>query len=169
MPWDDDEYAYEECPDSFLDGPIQHRDDMLEWAENEGMRRLINTREGATFVQYGKIWLIALYGGQPIHHDRHMSDLEDGSQDTWNIVARGNPDQMLVTEVAQDIFNHIPLEKRSAIYLNTTNRHLVTRTHGNEVSILLQIHGYGPEQRAEAMHEMYRVWLEETGRHPALA
>ena len=166
--WNDEEYAYEPCSDSYASHNAgEELADMMEWAENEGLRRLITTREGANFVQYGELWLIALYGGQPIHHDRHISEMENGSHDTWNVVCSGEGDQLLVTEVAQDMFNHMPLTSGSGIYLNTTNRHLVSRNEGAEICVMLQIQGYGPDDREEALNAMVKEWRQQTRRAAA--
>ena len=140
---DEDEYQYHEAPDSHdagsVDENIEGLAEMLEWAEIEGMRTLMTTREGANFTRFGELWVVPVYGGQPIHHDRHILDQEEGSSHTWNLVCAGHGEQMLVTEVAQDMFNHMPLSRGRFIYLNTLNRHLVTRSTGREVCILLQM------------------------------
>lgn len=94
---DEDEYQYHESPcshdtgiaDESLDGLIE----MMEWAEIEGMRTLRTTREGANFTRYGELWVVPVYGGQPIHHDRHILDQEEGSSHTWNLVCSGDGDQ----------------------------------------------------------------------------
>lgn len=166
--WNDEEYAYEPSADSFAShNATDDLSEMMEWAEIEGHRRLITTREGAHFIQYGELWIIALYGGQPIHHDRHISEMEEGSHDTWNIVCSGEGDQILVTEIAQDMFNHMPMTSGSVIYLNTTNRHLVSRSNGTEISIMLQIQGYGPDQREQAIEAMLKEWRAHTHRAAA--
>jgi len=161
--WNDEEYAYSPAPTSRLAGMAQDAgnpelDDLMEWGEFHGMRNLIPTREGANLVRVGRLWLIPVTGGQPIHHDRHILSEEGGSSHTWNIVCSGEGGQMLVTEVAQDMFNHIPLTRGSIIYLNTLNRHLVSRATGEEECVLLQM-SFTEEMTADrAIAEMVAEW-----------
>lgn len=159
---DEDEYQYHESPcshdtgiaDESLDGLIE----MMEWAEIEGMRTLRTTREGANFTRYGELWVVPVYGGQPIHHDRHILDQEEGSSHTWNLVCSGDGDQMLVTEIAQDMFNHMSLSRGRFIYLNTLNRHLVTRNTGREVCVLLQMQFPAEGDADQALATMIGEW-----------
>lgn len=159
---DEDEYRYHDAPDSHDAGSVdEERPDlaeMMEWAEAEGMRTLRTTREGANFTRYGDLWVVPVYGGQPIHHDRHILDQEEGSSHTWNLVCAGEGDQMLVTETAQDMFNHMPLSRGRFIYLNTLNRHLVTRHAGNEICVLLQMQFPEEGDREQALAAMIAEW-----------
>ena len=163
---DDDEYVYRPVPDPISidlqdNENIAEIHEMMEWAAQRGRKELITTREGACFTSchWKDLWLISLYGGQPIHHDRHMS--ENGTpenQHTWILVCSRNQGQMLITEIAPDIFTHIPLEKGTLIYLNTTNRHLVSRLQGNEVSVMLQVQGFDDQEGMEALEAMLTEW-----------
>ena len=160
--WNDDEYQYRDAPTSVCEGHLDQNDPqihaLLEWGEHMGLSKLMTMREGANFVQIGNLWIVPLMGGQPIHHDRHILHEKEGSSHTWNIVCSGEGDQMLVTEVAQDMFNHIPLQRGSSIYLNTLNRHLVSRNIGNEICVLLQ-HCF-PERpsQEDALATMIEEW-----------
>ena len=164
--WNDDEYSYQEAPASGCDGQLDEgREEIhaiMEWGEHMGLSRMMRTREGANFIRIGSLWIIPLMGGQPIHHDRHILSEENGSNHTWNIVCCGEGDQMLVTEVEQDMFNHMPLVRGSAIYLNTLNRHLVSRTSGREVCVLIQ-HAFPdrPEPQ-KALDTMIAEWRRVT-------
>jgi len=163
---DEDEYEYRDTPSSQCDGLIDEEAedvrDLMEWGENVGLSKLMTTREGANFVRIGNLWLVPLMGGQPIHHDRHILFEEDGSIHTWNIVCHGEGDQMLVTEVSRDIFNHIPLKRGAMVYLNTLNRHLVSRNEGKEICVLIQ-HTF-PERPdpEEALATIIREWRRVT-------
>lgn len=159
--WNDDDYEFRDAEESRLDrvlSPEGDVADMIDWASDAGYRAMIPTREGANFVDHDGLWLIALEGGQPIHHDRHMTELEAGSNHTWNLVCGGDGTQILATEVARDIFNGIPLVEGSLIYLNTTNRHLVTRNDRTDRSVLLQVQGFGPEEGQAALGDMVEKW-----------
>jgi hypothetical protein len=167
--WNDEEYAYMPAPTSRLAGTTQdctheELEDLMDWGEFHGMRKLIALREGANFVQVGRLWLVPVTGGQPIHHDRHILSEEDGSSHTWNIVCSGEGDQILVTEVAQDMFNHIPLTRGSIIYLNTLNRHLVSRAAGDETCVLLQMSFPEEVDLERAMTAMIAEWRVQTKR-----
>lgn len=164
---DDDYYEYRAAPDSEIAGNVfdeeQYPDleKAMNWAEAIGSKAMITTREGATFLFKGKLSIIALYGGQPIHHDRHMMQYGEDKNHTWNIICSGGENQILLTEVKQDIFNHITMRKGSIIYLNTINRHLVSRKEGHENCVMLQIDGYGPDEKELALAEIASEWKKQ--------
>jgi len=164
---DDDYYEYRAAPASTIAGNVFDEDlypDLeraMEWAENIGFKAIITSREGAAFVFKGKLSIIALYGGQPIHHDRHMMQYGEDKNHTWNIICSGGENQIPLTEIKQDIFNHITMRRGSVIYLNTTNRHLVSRKEGDEQCILLQIDGYGPDEKELALSAIVSEWKKQ--------
>lgn len=163
--WNDEEYEYQDAPKSHLSSMLDDESEMgrmMDWAEATGLRNLITTREGANFVQRGDLWVIPLMGGQPIHHDRHILHEEKGTSHTWNIVCSGDGSQMLVTEVAQDMFNHMPIKRGALIYLNTLNRHLVTRNEGTEVCVLLQRNFDEKVSPQEAVETILQDWRKLT-------
>lgn len=65
---------------------------------------------------------------------------------------------MLVTEIAQDMFNHMSLSRGRFIYLNTLNRHLVTRNTGREVCVLLQMQFPAEGDADQALATMIGEW-----------
>src|SRR3546814_15082993 len=82
---------------------------------------MITSREGASFARLAKdVFLIPVFGGQFLHHDRHLSTIskdEAGgfSEHTWNLAAEGSDDQMLVLEVSEKMFEHFTLEDRKSV------------------------------------------------------
>jgi len=170
--WNDIDYEYDGTQPMSCTGETINQDglevyEMIEWAEQVGLMNIIRSREGANFVRKGDAWIIPVTGGQPLHHDRHIADVQDEStgkplsHDTWNLVVSGEGSQMLLCETAQDMFVHFPLHRGAMIYLNTANRHLVSRTN-KDVCVLLQVQGYGPNQQIEALEEMLATWRRET-------
>lgn len=131
-------------------------DDDREWAEWLCMGHLNMNREGASFLRIAdNVFIIGVYGGQLIHHDRHLEYLQTTkgfSDHTWNVVALPSPGQMLLTEDRDRIFRHHRLDDLGAmIYMNTRHHHLVSREQGDEISILVQVDGYGPEEHEQAL------------------
>lgn len=164
---DDDYYEYRAAPDSEIAGNVfdekqyPELERAMEWARIKGTKAMITTREGATFLLRGKLSIIALYGGQPIHNDRHMMQYVGEKNHTWNIICSGGENQILLTEVKQDIFSHITMRRGSIIYLNTTNRHLVSRKEGHESCVMLQIDGFGPDEKELALAEIVSEWKKQ--------
>lgn len=160
----EEDYQYEESPVSEAGSPVEMTNEIeqfVDWATYHGYNQIIPGREGSHFKKYGNIWIIAVVGAQPIHHDRHIQD-EDGTADTWNFVIESDDDQSLVTEIGRDIFNHIHLENNTMVYLNTHNRHLLTRKTGKEVTILVQITGYAKDSQEEALKSILDEWRKIT-------
>ena len=130
-------------------------EDDREWVDWLCMRYLNMNREGATFLRLASnVFIIGIYGGQLIHHDRHLEMLptEGFSAHTWNVIATPSEGQMLLTEDKDRIFRHHRLDQlEDMIYMNTQHHHLVSREKGDEISILVQADGYGPDQHEEAI------------------
>src|SRR3546814_12872363 len=114
---------------------------------------MITSREGASFARLAKdVFLIPVFGGQFLHHDRHLSTIskdEAGgfSEHTWNLVAEGSDDQMLVLEVSEKMFEHFTLERGAFIYMNTMNLHMISRKSPNNVVVIVQVEGFDRTQR----------------------
>ena len=148
----------EEAPASIstkLAGPAIDDEDR-DWLEWLCMSHLNMNREGATFLRLAdNVFVIGVYGGQFVHHDRHLEYLqqtEGFSDHTWNVVAVPSEGQMLLTEDDDRIFRHHRLDELDTmIYMNTRHHHLVSRETGDEVVVLVQADGFGPNQRDEAL------------------
>lgn len=130
--------------------------DDREWASYIGLLHLNTRREGATFVRIAdNVFIIGCYGAQYLHHDRHLRDMDDKagfSHDTWNLVVEPSDTQMLLTEDGDGIFTHHPLSREdSLIYMNTFNRHMISRTDPSGVVILVQVDGIPSDRPQEAM------------------
>src|SRR3546814_18193994 len=87
--------------------------------------------------------------------DLHLSTIskdEAGgfSEHTWNLVAEGSDDQMLVLEVSEKMFEHFTLERGAFIYMNTMNLHMISRKSPNNVVVIVQVEGFDRTQRDEA-------------------
>lgn len=157
---EDDEFDASQ-PASFMSeaGALVDGDD-LEWAAWTGLRHLIRTREGATFLRLAEdVFVIGVMGGQPLHHDRDVTGGDDPllSPHTWNVVAEGSGAQMLLCEVLERTYEHFPLERGSWIYLNTSNMHAVSRTASDAETVLVQVVGYGPGDGPAAMRRVAEV------------
>ena len=167
--WNDDDYAYDERePKSRSGEPIQADEEIMDWVEYKGLTGERRYNEGAIFLALGNndAHIIAVHGAQVIHHDRHIDDLNvEGSNQhsnkTWNLVVSGDGEQMLLSEVAQDQFIHFPLKRGKMIYLETVNRHLVSRESPDDVCVMLQVQGFGPDQQDEAYERMIEVYNQE--------
>jgi hypothetical protein len=138
-----------------VDGPN------ADWATFHGYQHIPYSREGAEFLRLAQdVFVIPVRGAQPLHHDRHLADMADQagfSEHTWNLVVEGCPDQMLVLEVEQDVFEHFPLQAGELIYFNTVNRHMVTRKDPMNVSIIVQVDGFGPNDGLAALARINEV------------
>lgn len=135
------------------------------WAAQIGVR---NAREiqGATFLRLAEdVFVIPVRGAQPLHHDRHLADIPNESaggfnEHTWNMVvhAREGVDApSLMLEVDQEEFQHFPLTPGAFIYMNTVNRHAVAPRNKIDLAIIVQVDGYGPEERDEAEKRIMEV------------
>lgn len=160
-----EEYVYDERPapvqDALRDGEIEPDD--VEWAAMLGLRRMTTSREGATFVRISQdVFVIAVSGGQYLHDDRHLADLpvetaEGLNEHSWYLVAEPSEGQMLIVEVANGIYEHLPFHPSGLLYMNTVNRHLVSRRSASDVVVLVQVSGYGPDERDAAVARLAEV------------
>lgn len=160
-----EDYAYDPRPapiqDAVRDGEIDLDD--VEWAGMLGLRRMATSREGATFVRISQdVFVIAVVGGQYLHDDRHLADLsgegaEGLNEHSWYLVAEPSADQMLLVEVAEGIYEHLPFEPSGLLYMNTVNRHLVSRRSPSDVVVLVQVSGHGPGERDAAVARLAEV------------
>lgn len=135
------------------------------WAAQIGVR---NAREiqGATFLRLAEdVFVIPVRGAQPLHHDRHLAEIPDDSakgfsEHTWNMVVQapeGIDAPSLMLEVAQEEFQHFPLTPGAFIYMNTVNRHAVAPRNKTDLAIIVQVDGYGPDERDEAEKRIMEV------------
>jgi hypothetical protein len=149
-------------PTAFDDGLPEGIDaEDLEWASYHGLSRMMRSREGATFLRLSSdVFIISVLGAQPLHHDRHIAmedDLQGFSEHTWNIVAEPSSGQMLLCEVGDGMFEHFPLTTSACIYMNTSNRHALSRRDPNDVVVIVQVDGYGPDDRDAAVARIREV------------
>lgn len=157
---DADEYRFDETREAPCS--VHHLIDpgLTAWAISQGVRYLIPSREGAHFMRLSeRVFLISLTGGQPLHDDRHLADIDDAagvSEHTWNFVLDGR-DQMLLCEVAPDIYEHFELSEGAFIYMNTMNRHLVSRKDPAAAAYLIQVCGYGPDEGQNALRDIIQT------------
>lgn len=140
-------------------GLLVLEDDDLDWVENIGLRSLSDRwTEGAVFTRIdAQVFIIAVRGSQILHEDRHLDDMDDPkgfSHHTWNFVASPSDGQFLLLEVADRVFETYALNGPSMIYMNTYNRHALTRKSANDNVVLLQADGFGPDQMDDAMAAM---------------
>lgn len=151
-------------PDSFdpsrpspvcLDGTSILNDEEMNWASYVAYNRHNKLYEGAQFFRIDPtVFIISVRGGQPLHDDRHLDDMPDTngySHDTWNLVIEPSDAQQLLLEVADGMFEHFPLDGQQFIYMNTFNRHAVTRKSPEDFVVLVQVDGFGPDQVEEAI------------------
>lgn len=162
---DADEYVYDERPgpvqDSINEGEIDPDD--IAWATMLGLKYARRTNEGATFTRIAPdVFVISVTGGQYLHDDRHLADIPDEeavglNEHSWYLVARPSEDQMLLVEVANGIYEHLPFEEDGLLYMNTVNRHMVSRRDPADRVVLVQVCGYRPEQRDDAVERIRDV------------
>lgn len=133
----------------------------VDWAFHLACKGMITSREGATFIRLAPdVFLIAVYGGQFLHDDRHLAYLngEHGaSEHTWNYVVDGDGTQFLICEVARDIFEHFPMVAGEMIYFNTVNRHAVTRKTATDICVIAQICGFNADEQDQAIARLKAV------------
>jgi hypothetical protein len=162
---DTDEYVYDERPDpvqdSIIEGEVDPAD--IAWAEMVGTRNAHRTNEGAVFTRIAPdVFIISVTGGQYLHDDRHLADIPVDqavglNEHSWYLVARPSEDQMLLVEVANGIYEHLPFEEDGLLYMNTVNRHMVSRRDPADRVVLVQVCGYRPEQRDDAVERIRDV------------
>lgn len=167
--WDEDYEAFlpgrGQPVGDHLNGEIDDED--LDLQAHAGLMRMITTREGATFARLASdVFLIPVYGGQYLHHDRHLASLppeEKGgfSEHTWNLVVEASGDQLLLLEVDTKMFEHFSLERGAFIYMNTMNHHMISRKSANDVVVIVQVEGFDNTQRDEAMARLAEVLREK--------
>ena len=125
-----------------------------------GNRVLLN--EGANFYSIADgVSLISVRGSQFIHHDRHtigqtigLGDKPFGAEHTWNYVLSSDGGQLLLVEVKQGIFEHLSLDTGTFVYFNTLNRHFISRSDPQSMTVICQVFGYGPNQAELAAETM---------------
>lgn len=159
------EYVYDERPgpvqDSIMEGEIDAAD--MDWAAMMGSTRGRRAVEGATFIRIAPdVFVIGVEGGQFLHDDRHLVDIPDEqavglNEHSWYLVVRPSADQMLLVEVKEGVYEHMPFEDQGLLYMNTVNRHLVSRRDPSDLVVLVQVSGYGPDQRDEAVERLRDV------------
>lgn len=160
-----DEYVYDErpAPVETTITPDQYNEDDLCWAAGLGIRRAIRTREGATFTRIAEdVFVISVMGGQYLHDDRHLADITGEAaaglnEHSWYLVALPSEDQMLIVEVANGIYEHMPFRDGGLLYMNTVNRHLVSRRSPHDMVVLVQACGYGPDEQEGALDRINAV------------
>lgn len=158
---DDDVYDASRAK-AFEDAHLGEIDDEgIRWAGNTGYRFARRSNEGAAFARIAEdTFLIPVTGAQPLHHDRHLCDLPDDggfSEHTWNLVVAGSDGQMLLCENGDGVFEHFPMTTGVLVYMNTVNRHALSRRDPMDVCVILQVCGYGPDQRDAAMARLAAV------------
>lgn len=127
-----------------------------DWASYIGLLHLNTRREGATFVKIAdNVFIIGCYGAQYLHHDRHLQDMDDQkgfSHHTWNLVVEPSDHQMLLTEDDDGIFTHHRLNREDQlIYMNTFNRHMISRTDPFSTVVIVQVDGIPPDRPEDAL------------------
>lgn len=160
-----EDYAYDERPapieDCIRTGEVDEAD--MEWASAKGLMHAIATREGATFLRISEdVFIIAVIGGQYLHDDRHLADIPADkavglNEHSWYLVVEPSDDQMLLVEVKEGIYEHMPFRENGLLYMDTVNRHLVSRRSPRDMVVLVQVSGYGQDQRGEAVERIRQV------------
>lgn len=139
--------------------------DDCEWAASIGWR-FARTNEGATFVRIAPdVFIIPVRGAQPLHHDRHLAEIPDEqsagfSEHTWNLVVlapEGTDAASLMLEVGDQTFRSYPLVPGAFVYMNTVNRHAVAPRDPGDLTVIVQVDGYGPDQAREAEARLREV------------
>ena len=147
--------AFEAC----LEGEIDS--DATSWATNAAWRFARTDIEGAAFARIAEdVFLIPVRGAQPLHHDRHLGSVAEDvgvSEHTWNLVVSGTESQMLISEVGHDVFEHFPMSPGVLVYMNTVLRHMVTRRDPTDLCTIVQVCGYGPDERDGAVARIAEV------------
>lgn len=135
----------------------------LDFQTYQGLTAMIKTREGATFRRIANdVFLIPVIGGQFLHDDRHIATLDKDerggfSEHTWNLVIEGSDDQLLLIEIGEQMFEHFTLNRGEFIYMNTMNRHMISRKHPKDVVVIVQVTGFDNSQHEEAMARLTEV------------
>ena len=160
-----DEYAYDDRPspveDSIIEGEIDADD--MQWAAMMGHGRGQRPVEGATFTRIAPdVFVSSMQGGQFLHEDRHLIDIPADqaaglNEHSWYLIVRPSEDQMLLVEVKAGIYEHLPFREDGLLYMNTVNRHLVSRRDPSDMVVLVQVCGYTPDQRDEAVERIRNV------------
>jgi hypothetical protein len=134
----------------------------LHWAAGIGLRNMRTHVEGADFRRLADdVFVISVNGGQYLHEDRHLADMRDAggfSEHTWNLVVYESEEQMLLCEVADGVFEHFEMRFEAFVYMNTVNRHMVSRKSPGARLVIVQVDGCGPGERDAAI-ERIRVVL----------
>lgn len=132
----------------------------IDYALYIGLNNIRPNIEGATFMRMAQdVFIIPVRGAQPLHHDRHLANMPDDigvSEHTWNFCLEGE-NQFLLCEVEQGVYEHFSLVPGALIYMNTVNRHAISRKNRNEACVIAQVCGYGPDQREQAVARLVEV------------
>lgn len=151
--------------------------------------RLVEDGLALTSAAYGAsratIWhaltpdssLLVIQDSVHLHDDRHMLDTTapESYQHTWNWVmasASEYSDQSmaLLMEVSEaGDFRHAELLPGNLIYMNTINRHMVTKPVDacSIRVVILQLYGYGPDQLEEVQNRFRQILEENPTLKPA--
>lgn len=137
-------------------------DEDLRWAAGIGLGSMRKHFEGADFRRLADdVFVISVNGGQYLHEDRHLADMSDAggfSEHTWNLVVYESDEQLLLCEVGDGVFEHFEMRFEAFVYMNTVNRHMVSRKSPAARLVIVQVDGYGPEDRDAAI-ERIRIVL----------
>lgn len=149
--------------------PVEYSADVSDgdcrWAAGIGWRHA-RSNEGATFVRIAEdVFVIPVRGAQPLHHDRHLATIPDEqaagfSEHTWNLVVSGNEATdaaVLMLEVGDQTFRSYPLVPGTLVYMCTVNRHAVAPRDPGDLTVILQVDGYGPGEGDLALERLRQV------------
>ena len=135
-------------------------------AEGRALANHHKVCEGASFLKLAPdVDLIVVRGGQPLHHDRHMSGQAvkgRAVEHVWNWVLSSDGDQLLLVEIAQHTFAHLSLDAGTFVYFNTMNRHLVSRSDPQACVVLAQVCGYRPDEAMAAAGKLREGLTEQS-------
>jgi hypothetical protein len=133
----------------------------IDYALYVGLNNIRPNIEGASFMRLAEdVFVIPVRGAQPLHHDRHLASLPDdigANEHTWNYCIEGGDSQNLLCEVEPGIFQHFPLVAGAWIYMNSANRHAISRSKRSDSCVIVQVCGYTPEQRELAVARIVEV------------
>ena len=115
--------------------------------------------EGAAFLDIGgDVWILGLRGAQFLHNDRHMVDKAPGNGGhTWTAVIdadHAEAPQTLVVMASASAWAQTPLDVGRLVYFNTYQPHLVARGDADDVSVMVQVGGIGPDEPERALAAM---------------
>lgn len=123
-------------------------------------------RQGAWMIKVEEhVWIMGVRGWQPSHHDRHMIALHGwDATHTWNHVLTGDGSQMLCLAIEEGCYEHLPMETGATFYFNTSNPHHVSRRDASDLCMIVQVCGFGPDDKEDALNEIRRACADMEGR-----